>query len=65
MIEEYEDLGAAWDRAKALNEIAGRREYMVHGSIGGWIVRRHAMWDRAFIHWRQDFNRQVFGESRT
>lgn len=42
MIEEYEDILAAYDRALHLNRIAGRKQYVVTGTVDGWAVRQLA-----------------------
>lgn len=38
--EEYEDFVVAHERAKDLNRIAGRKEYVVTGAVDGFAVRR-------------------------
>lgn len=55
MIEEYKDMREAYERAKHLNRIVGRREYVITATTDGWAVRRWVEWDRAFLTWRRDF----------
>lgn len=39
--EVYEDMWEAYGRAKDLNKVSGRREYMIHVTVdGSWAVRR-------------------------
>ena len=59
MIEEYTDLREAYDRAKQLNKVAGRKEYVITASTDGWAVRRWAEWDARFLAWRRNFYRSV------
>lgn len=36
---EFKDLGSAWEHAKKLNGPSGAKNFMVHASLNGWVVR--------------------------